>query len=214
MVLGSPSQLGKLQELSTPVKVLRKCVYLSARWGTSTEPSDNSLAFTETDVVHYPPMTDRRRHDWSDVRSHIHARMAELRLSVVDLARASGLSEKHVRTLLNDGPEQSLPRDQTRWALCDALRWTPDSIDRILDGDEPLEAEDASGEVRRLDQIDGRLAEMEALASANLASIRAQTDEMARFWRQFQQLKDDVRAVETALTQLRQAPDQGEPGQP
>jgi AraC-like DNA-binding protein len=196
--------------------------------------------FTETDVVHYPPMTDRRRHDWSVVRDHIHPRMAELRLSVVDLARASGLSEKHVRTLLNDGPEQSLPREQTRWALCDALHWTPDSIDRILDGDAPLEVDaDESGDVSRLDLLDGRLSEIESVASMGLTQIRTQQAELAKFWRLLEQLQDAVRssvadrvaaetqlesadselrvrlaAVETALAGLRQAGRPGDVGRP
>jgi AraC-like DNA-binding protein len=163
-------------------------------------------------VVHYPPMTDRRRHAWSDVRSHIHARMAELRLSVVDLARASGLSEKHVRTLLNDGPEQSLPREQTRWALCDALRWTPDSIDRILDGDAPLEVDaDESGEISRLDQLDGRLSEIEAVAATGLGQLRTQQEDMAKFWKLLERLQDAVRSSVAdrvaAETQLEAADD-------
>jgi AraC-like DNA-binding protein len=185
-------------------------------------------------------MTDRRRHAWSVARDHIHARMAELRLSVVDLARTSGLSEKHVRTLLNDGPEQSVPRDQTRWALCDALRWTPDSIDRILDGDEPLEVDaDESGDVNRLDLLDGRLSEIESVASMSLAQIRTQQAELAKFWRLLEQLQDAVRssvtdrvvaetqleaaddalrarlaAVETALAELRRVERPGDAGRP
>jgi DNA-binding Xre family transcriptional regulator len=164
-------------------------------------------------VVHYLPMTDRRRHAWSVARDHIHARMAELRLSVVDLARTSGLSEKHVRTLLNDGPEQSLPRDQTRWALCDALRWTPDSIDRILDGDEPLES-DESGEVSRLDRFDGQLAEMQALADSNLERIRAQQEDMAKLWKRLERLEGAVRRVEGRRGPPGQVRPAGEPGQP
>jgi AraC-like DNA-binding protein len=183
-------------------------------------------------------MTDHRRHDWSVVRDRIHVRMAELRLSMVDLARASGLSEKHVRTLLNDGPEQPAPRDQTRWALCDALQWTQDSIDRILDGDEPLESDD-SGEVRRLDLLDGRLSEIESVASMGLTQIRTQQAELAKFWRLLEQLQDVGRssvadrvaaetqlesadselrvrlaAVEKALAELRQAGRRGDVGRP
>jgi transcriptional regulator with XRE-family HTH domain len=162
-------------------------------------------------MVHYPSMTNSRRHGWVVVRDRIHARMAELRLSVVDLARASGLSEKHVRTLLNDGPEQALPRDQTRWALCDALRWTPDSIDRILDGEEPLES-DESGEISRLDQLDGRLSETQERVSRNVEALRNQDREMEKHWKFVQQLASDLRAVEAALQELRQSRPHVEPG--
>ena len=156
--------------------------------------------------------------------------MAELRLGVVDLARASGLSEKHVRTLLNDGPS-AVPRDQTRWALCDALRWTPDSIDRILDGFEPVDVDD-SGDISRLDLIDARLQEIEAVASTGLGQLRNQQLEMEKFYRLHRRLEDEVRvvvadrvaavaelaarleAVERALAELRQAQRPDDAAQP
>ncbi len=159
-------------------------------------------------------MNNSHRHDWVTARQRIQQRMAELRLSNVDLARASGLSEKHVRTLVNDGSDVSVPRDQTRWALCDALQWTPDSLDRILDGDEPVEAGDESGDVSRLDLLDGRLAEIEALATTGLAQLRNQQDEMAKFWRLLRQLEGELRSVEVALVQLREAQRPGDAGPP
>lgn len=180
-------------------------------------------------------MTNDRRHDWSVARDRIQQRMAELRLSPADLARASGLSEKHVRRLINgDGTE---PRHQTMWAMCDALQWTPDSIDRILDGEDPLDA-DHSGELSRLDQLDGRMQEMEALATTGLDSIRTQQLEMQKFWRLLERLQGDVlaaiadrtaadeahraeaaaqaarlRALEIAIAELRQGLHQGDAGQ-
>jgi len=160
-------------------------------------------------------MTNSHRHEWSVARTRIQARMVEQRLSVADLARASGLSDKHLRTLLNnDGADTPVPRDQTRWALCDALGWTSDSIDRILDGFEPDEAGDESGDVSRLDLLDGRLSEIEALATTGLAQLRNQQDEMAKFWRLLRQLEDDLRAVEAALGQLREAQRPGDVGPP
>lgn len=154
---------------------------------------------------------NERRHAWSTARDRIHERMAELRLGVVDLARASGLSEKHVRTLLNNGPDVAVPRDQTRWALCDALRWTPDSIDRILDGFEPLDV-DESGDVSRLDVLDARVEEIEAVQATGLGQLRNQTTEMQKFWKLLEQLRGDVRAVESQLAELRQARGQGDVG--
>lgn len=140
---------------------------------------------------------NQSRHDWSTARNRIHQRMAELRLGPVELARASGLSEKHIRTLLNDN--DAVPREQTRWALCDALQWTPDSLDRILDGFEPIQVADNSGEISRLDQLDGRLQEIEALVVAGLESDRTQQVEMAKFFRLHEQLKGEVRAAAAQL---------------
>lgn len=139
---------------------------------------------------------NQRRHDWSTARDKIQQRMADLRMGVVDLARASGLSEKHIRTLLNDGPEVAVPRETTRWALCDALGWTPESIDRILTGQEPgvVDADD-SGEVSPLTELAGRVAEIEAQVEENLERIRIQQTEMDKFYRLLRQLEDEVRDV-------------------
>lgn len=139
-------------------------------------------------------MTERR-HAWSTAQNRIQLRMAELRLDVVDLARASGLSEKHVRNLLN-GTDVSEPRDKTKWALCDALKWTTDSIDRILDGGEPVIADpDDSGEVSPLERLDGRLTEIESMLMSNLTHIRNQQTEMEKFWRLQRRLEGEVRAA-------------------
>lgn len=125
--------------------------------------------------------------------------MADLRMGVVDLARASGLSEKHIRTLLNDGAD-TVPRDQTRWALCDALGWTPDSIDRILEGLEPVDVtSDNSGDVSPLAELAGRLAEIEALQSTGLETLRAQQEEMVKFFRLHQRLEGAVGKTEADL---------------
>lgn len=156
--------------------------------------------------------------------------MAELRLSPADLSRASGLSEKHVRRLLSDDAEAE-PRDQTKWALCDALQWAPDSIDRILAGLDPVDA-DASGEVSRLELLEGRFEEMEAQVTLGLEMIRTQQNDLVKMWRRLEQLQDDARvavddrvaalsdavrrlsAVETELRELRRSQRQDEAGPP
>lgn len=158
-------------------------------------------------------MTNHHRHDWGVARLRIITRMADLRLSAADLARASGLSEKHVRRLLN-GDDVAIPRDQTLWALCDALRWTADSIDLILDGGEPIEVIDESGEVSLSGSIAQRLAEIEEVATTGLVSMRNQQVEMGKFWRLLEQLTSDVRAVEADLAELRQADRRGDADRP
>lgn len=157
-------------------------------------------------------MSDQHRHaDWSTARNRILQRMAELRLTPTDVIRASGLSDKHVRTLLNDGPEVSVPRESTRWALCDALQWTQDSIDRILNGEEPVVAvTDDNGEVSPFADLSGRLDEIGAQVSSNLEILRHQDREMEKYWRLQEELQGEVRAaakrldaVEKAIAELR-----------
>jgi transcriptional regulator with XRE-family HTH domain len=167
-------------------------------------------------------MTNHRRLTWSVARDRIHDRMAELRLSIAELARRSGLSDKHLRTLLNGDGDVVTPREQTRWALCDALEWTQDSIDRILDGADPVAVtQDDSGEVSRLDQIDARLMEIEAQAMAATDQRLTQQDELAKFYHLHQRLAGEVAAgvadlrsrldaVETELSALRRVVRRGD----
>lgn len=158
-------------------------------------------------------MTNSSRQNWAVARTQILTRMAEQRQSVADLARASGLSDKHLRTLLNDnGGDVAVPRPQTLWALCDALHWTPDSLERILAGGEPVDAADESGEVTRLQQIDGRLQEIEAIATTGLQQMKNQQEELSKFWKILRQVQGDLRAVQSELGELRQARRPGDAG--
>jgi transcriptional regulator with XRE-family HTH domain len=145
-------------------------------------------------------MTNSHRHDWRVARPRIQQRMEELRLSAADLARASGLSDKHVRRLLN-GDDMTVPRDQTLWALCDALRWTPDSIDRILAGGEPTEVEDESGEISQIELFARWRAEMERRADENRTAIGVQSDEQMKLYRQQKRHEGEVA---DALADLRE----------
>jgi transcriptional regulator with XRE-family HTH domain len=181
--------------MSGQVKSFPKKVYLSARGGRWTVMCGYSVEFAKL-FRQDGAMTDRPRQDWPVVRNAIIQRMADLRLSATDLARASGLSEKHVRRLIN-GDDEAAPRNQTLWALCDGLGWSQDSIDRILHGDEPLEADpDESGEVTRLQQLDGRVEEIEALATGGLEELRNQANELLKFYRRMERLEDTLRSVE------------------
>jgi transcriptional regulator with XRE-family HTH domain len=145
-------------------------------------------------------MTNSHRHDWRVARPRIQQRMEELRLSPAQLARASGLSDKHVRRLLN-GDDMTVPRDQTLWALCDALRWTPDSIDRILNGDEPIEAEDETGEFSQTELYARRLSQMEERGDENRSAIAAVSDEQLKLYRQQRRHEGEVA---DALADLRE----------
>lgn len=85
----------------------------------------------------------RHRHDWSTVQDRIRERMKVLRIDQAGLARAAGISDATVRGFMNGQP-RGIPREPTRWAVCDALGWTQDSIDKILTGGEPELAEVAT----------------------------------------------------------------------
>lgn len=74
---------------------------------------------------------------WTAVGDAIAARMSQLSLSKAEVIRASGVSDK---TLAGYLAGQPIVRPDKRRGLCDALGWTPDSIDRILNGDPPIDA--------------------------------------------------------------------------
>lgn len=73
---------------------------------------------------------------WDLVADAITARMRELRLTQADLKRKSGVSQTSLTGYLRGEPIRRLDK---RWAICEALRWTSDSIDQLLAGQEPQE---------------------------------------------------------------------------
>lgn len=88
---------------------------------------------------------------------------AELRLTKAELIRQSGISAKTIDRYLAGEP--IVRRDKER-ALCAAVNWTPDSIERILAGGEPVEASaekaaDSSYD-ERLDRLERELAALRA----------------------------------------------------
>lgn len=69
------------------------------------------------------------------LRDRIAERMAELGLSPTDLEQATGLSGVGLANV-RKGQRRRYQVRLTR-PLTEALRWTPDSIERLLDGKEP-----------------------------------------------------------------------------
>lgn len=77
--------------------------------------------------------------DWSAVGHALRRRVFdELRLTKAELSQSSGISYKTLTRYLDGEP--IVRRDKER-ALCEAVRWTPDSVERILAGGEPIPIE-------------------------------------------------------------------------
>jgi hypothetical protein len=71
---------------------------------------------------------------WRVIGVQIADRMAELHLTKAKLIKAAGISDKTLRGYLAGRP---ITRQDKRWDLCGALRWRPDSIERMLRGEPP-----------------------------------------------------------------------------
>ena len=71
---------------------------------------------------------------WDQVAASIRAAMDEQHLTKADLLRLAGITRPTLNSYLAGNPIGSLKR---RWAICEALGWTDDSIDLILQGGQP-----------------------------------------------------------------------------
>lgn len=71
---------------------------------------------------------------WSVVAAAISARMDELGISRAELQRQANISDKTMARYLDGEP---IIRKDKRYDLARALGWTPNSIDRMLDGEAP-----------------------------------------------------------------------------
>lgn len=98
--------------------------------------------------------------DWKRVGGAIQARIADLALSKAEVIRQSGVSDKTLTGYINGNP---IKRPDKRRELCLALGWTPDSIDRLLAGNEPkeLDAAPMTDLSKRFDALDERMAAIE-----------------------------------------------------
>jgi DNA-binding XRE family transcriptional regulator len=143
-------------------------------------------------------MSDPRQ-DAAHVRRQIEARMEALRLDQSDLARATGLSEKTIYNVLST--DNGLKR-KTKWALCDALGWTQDSIDRLMAGKEPVPVDDADptpANVKRLpspvDQLAERLGTLERRTREAVEHVTENADRL-------DELADQIRLLVERVDRL------------
>lgn len=96
-------------------------------------------------------MTDRDDR-WIYVGATIAARMKDLSLTKAEVQRAAGISDKTLNGYISGKP---IIRADKKRGLCEALRWSTDSIDRLLEGDEPIDLEIDQAIRRRLEQLLG-----------------------------------------------------------
>jgi hypothetical protein len=96
--------------------------------------------------------------DWQRVGRAIEQRINELSLTVAEIDRL-GVSDKTLKGYLGGQP---IVRKDKRRKLCGALRWTPRSIDLILDGGEPEELPAPDPEIiERLSRLEARFDRLE-----------------------------------------------------
>lgn len=74
--------------------------------------------------------------DWERLAKLVRARRKQLRMTQAQLGAESGTSEPTVRHL--EAQVRQTFSDDTLIAISKALGWSPDSIDRVLAGNEPV----------------------------------------------------------------------------
>lgn len=91
--------------------------------------------------------------DWRRVGRAIEQRIADRLLSKSEVIQASGVSDKTLNGYIAGEPIKRIDKKRD---LAKALGWTPDSIDRIYRGEDPIEVAgqpnvDIVGRVSRLE---------------------------------------------------------------
>lgn len=128
---------------------------------------------------------------WQAVGRAIVARREQYRWQQADLVRASGVNDLTLRCLERGEISVKGPRLATRQKLEDALNWARGSIDRILDGLEPVELD---GDVTRRDVELGVTSGSPTPAmSSAVEAVRA---ELAAVQAELAVLRERVAAVE------------------
>lgn len=106
-------------------------------------------------------------------------------LSVSDLARAANVTLEGLRPLV--AGERRKYQDRLKWPVCEALKWTPDSIDRLLRG-EPAEV-------------------MEGTAAATIAVVDLAPAALEHRINQLEKAYREMAATVLALTERTTLPD-------
>lgn len=125
--------------------------------------------------------------DWRRLSKAVGDRMGDLSIGPSDIEALGGPSGKSLGRYLKGTP---IKRTDVKRRLCQALGWSPNSIDRIIAGktpvvvtDDPKKAPAAGGSPQSvmpllgvmplLDLLDGRMSEVESSLSAILEALRA-----------------------------------------
>ena len=84
-------------------------------------------------------VVDGDKASWVRVGRAISARIATLGLLKTEVQKTAGVSDKTLNGYIAGKP---IVLANKRRGLCAALRWAPDSIDRLLRGEDPVELAD------------------------------------------------------------------------
>jgi transcriptional regulator with XRE-family HTH domain len=121
------------------------------------------------------------------VADHVQRRMNELGISQAELARRSNVSAPTVRAIMNGTPRgDTTPPLKSKIAT--ALGWSPDSIDLILAGEEPIP-------ITPLQPIDEVREALKHLADQVADSRRVLEDRSRRIDERLDDLAADVRRL-------------------
>lgn len=100
--------------------------------------------------------------DWRRVGRRADDRRVELGLKIDDVVAASGGNlSRQTWNLIRKGEGGSARRPGKWAALCHALRWSTDSVERILRGEEPNPVGNDQPELPRVNQLEARLDRLE-----------------------------------------------------
>jgi transcriptional regulator with XRE-family HTH domain len=166
-----------------------------------------------------------REDRWTAVGKRVERRRTvELGFSQADVVRTSGLSEPAVAAIAKGQPRGE-PRQKTRRQLSLGLGWVPDAIDRMLEGEEPVEIEVAWERVRReleqapptatnLEQLRAEERTLSALVrswaesrlsvdrSHQLPGVVERVERLEQTVKRFEEIADLVRELEERVEEL------------
>lgn len=112
---------------------------------------------------------------WQDVGDEIRRSMESRHMSKADLIRESGVGRATLDKYLAGQPIVS---NKKMWALCAALEWTDDSVDRILRGEEPMMR--ATAELDKQDHSHADVDQLMVILNKAQQTQRSVIDELAR----------------------------------
>jgi transcriptional regulator with XRE-family HTH domain len=109
--------------------------------------------------------------------STIEARRLALGLTVQDLIEQTGLTRPGLAPLLRG--ERRRYQERLTLPICRALKWTPDSIERLLAGEQPIELEPIT-RPDELSALRAQVGELTTLVSELAATVATLGDEVAQ----------------------------------
>lgn len=128
-------------------------------------------------------------------------RRVSLGMDVRALVEATGLTRQGLAPLLRG--ERRAYQERLTIAVCRALKWSPDSIARLLRGEsaEPL---NSPGDVGAAPGLAARVDRLEAQLLEALTGAAGRTDEVAQFARDLAKWAARTAKAEKAVAQLQQ----------